>query len=329
MRYLVRKLVFYLIAAWVAITLNFFIPHLMPGNPAGIAISRYQGTLTPQALAALTQLFGISKAPLYTQYWQYLDHLAHGNLGTSLYYFPTPVTTIIAQRLPWTLVLVGLATMLSFVLGTFLGILAGWKRNSWVDALVPTGTFLSGIPYYWLALLAIWLLAEKAGILPLGSGYSATSVPGWNASFIEDAIDHGILPALTILLTAIGGWMVGMRNQMITTLGEDYLTLARAKGLRSRRIMFAYAARNAILPNVASFAIAIGLIVGGAIFTEIVFSYPGIGYTLYLAVENEDYPLMQALFLLISLTVLLANFLVDIAYAYIDPRAKLAEQGTA
>ena len=329
MRYLVRKLVFYLIAAWVAITLNFFIPHLMPGNPAGIAISRYQGTLTPQALAALTQLFGISKAPLYTQYWQYLDHLAHGNLGTSLYYFPTPVTTIIAQRLPWTLVLVGLATMLSFVLGTFLGILAGWKRNSWVDALVPTGTFLSGIPYYWLALLAIWLLAEKAGILPLGSGYSATAVPGWNASFIEDAIDHGILPALTILLTAIGGWMVGMRNQMITTLGEDYLTLARAKGLRSRRIMFAYAARNAILPNVASFAIAIGLIVGGAIFTEIVFSYPGIGYTLYLAVENEDYPLMQALFLLISLTVLLANFLVDIAYAYIDPRAKLAEQGTA
>jgi peptide/nickel transport system permease protein len=329
MRYLVRKLFFYLIAAWVAITLNFFIPHLMPGNPAGIAISRYQGTLTPQGLAALTQLFGISKAPLYTQYWQYLDHLAHGNLGTSLYYFPTPVTTIIAQRLPWTLVLVGLATIASFILGTFLGILAGWKRNSWVDTLVPTGTFLSGIPYYWLALLAIWLLAEKAGILPLGSGYSATAVPGWNFSFIGDAIVHGILPALTILLTAIGGWMVGMRNQMITTLGEDYLTLARAKGLRSRRIMFAYAARNAILPNVASFAIALGLIVGGAIFTEIVFSYPGIGYTLYLAVENEDYPLMQALFLLISLTVLLANFLVDIAYAYIDPRAKLAEQGTA
>jgi peptide/nickel transport system permease protein len=327
MKYFARRLLFYVIAAWVAITLNFFIPHLMPGNPAGIAISRYQGTLTPQGLAALTQLFGISKAPLYTQYWQYLDHLFHGNLGTSLYYFPTPVTTIIAQRLPWTIILVGLVTIISFVLGTLLGIVAGWRRNSWVDALVPAGTFLSGIPYYWLALLAIWLLAEKAGILPLGGGYSPLLVPGWNLTFISDAIVHGILPAITILLTSMGGWIVGMRNQMLTTLGEDYLSLAKAKGLRPRRIVFAYAARNAILPNVASFAIALGLIVGGAIFTEIVFSYPGIGYTLYLAVENEDYPLMQALFLLISLAVLFANFFVDIIYAYIDPRAKASQEG--
>ncbi len=328
MRYLRRKVYFYLVAAWAAVTINFFIPRLIKGNPVDVIMSKTQGRepMPAEARKALELQFGISHKPLWQQYLQYLDNLVHGQFGLSVSYYPTPVTTVVKQALPWTLILVGLATIISVVLGITLGMLVGWKRGTWLDSLIPTTTFLAAIPYFWLAFVLLYLLAAQLHLFPLDNGYDVTGGidVGWNWPFVQSAIAHGILPALTIVLSSIAGWMLGMRNMMVSTMAEDYVVTAEAKGLRPRRIMVAYAARNAVLPSVAGFAISLGFVVSGQIATEIVFSYPGIGYNLVQAVQNADYPLMQAIFLIISLTVLAANFLVDLLYAVIDPRTRQA-----
>jgi peptide/nickel transport system permease protein len=226
------------------------------------------------------------------------------------------------SALPWTLVLVGVATILSFVIGTAAGIIVGAKRGSWLDASLPISTFFSAIPYFWFALVILWLFTIVIHWFPMSGGYSATNVIGWNWQFILSAADHAVLPAITIIATSIAGWLLGMRNMMIVTLNEDYITLAEAKGLSKARINFVYAARNAILPSLASFALSLGFVVSGAILVEIVFSYPGIGYVLYAAVNNSDYPLMQGVFLIITLAVLLANIVADVFYVLLDPRTR-------
>ncbi len=325
MRFLARRLGFYVVTAWVALTINFFIPRLMPGNPVELVFNRVRHQISPAALHAFSVAFGVDNhESLIGQYFGYLNQTLHGNLGVSVTFFPASVGSVIRSALPWTLALVGVSTVLSFVLGTLLGILAANRRGTWMDALLPITSFLSAVPYFWLGLVALTIFAVHLNWFPLSSGYSPTTTVGFNWSFISDAIDHAVLPAVTIIVSSIAGWLLGMRNVMMATLGEDYVLLAEAKGLRNRRVTFTYAARNAILPNMAGFALSLGFIVSGALLTEVVFSYPGIGYVLFEAVSNEDYPLMQGIFLMITILVLLANLFADVMYAALDPRTREA-----
>lgn len=325
MRFLARRLLFYAAAAWAAVTLNFALPRLMPGNPAAILVARFRGRLNPASERALEVMFGLHPhASLPAQYVQYLGEVLHGRLGTSVAFFPLPVSAVIAQALPWTLFLVGLATVVSFALGTALGVLAAWRRGSLLDAVAPTvSTLLSAFPYFWLAMVLLYILAFRMGLFPTMHAYN--SPPTWSLHSLLDVLDHAALPAGTIVISSVGGWLLGMRNNLIAVLAEDYMAMARAKGLSEWRTVLAYATRNAILPSFTSFALSIGFVVGGALLTEVVFSYPGLGYTLFQAVEGEDYPLMEAIFLIIALSVLLANLLSDMLYAWLDPRVRQTE----
>ncbi|HLV97988.1 MAG TPA: ABC transporter permease [Ktedonobacterales bacterium] len=325
MRHLIRRILFYLVALWVSITLNFLLPRLSPGNPVQALIGRLHRRVPPQTIHSLEILLGVNNHDsLWTQYIQYLSSLAHGDLGVSITYLPTPVSTIIAQDLPWTLMLVGVTLVISFVVGTLLGVVVAWYRGSGMDTVLPpVFTFLSAIPYFWLALIVLYVFGFVLGWFPTLGGYDLnTTVPGWNMDFITSAISHGILPAFTIIVGSIAGWLLGMRNMMITTLSEDYVLMAEAKGLSTGRIMFIYAARNAILPSITSFALSLGFVVSGALLTEIVFNYPGIGYAFLQAVDNKDYALIQGLFLIIAIAVLAANFLSDLLYVVLDPRVR-------
>jgi peptide/nickel transport system permease protein len=322
MWFIARRLAFYVAAVWVAVTVNFAIPRVMPGNAVDTLLARFP-TLDASSLHALQAEFGThTHRGLISQYFSYLGDLAHGNLGLSTSLYPSKVTTVLAQTLPWTLILVGTATVISFLLGTLLGVMAAWRRGGWLDRALPGFTFLQATPYFFLALIVIQLFALKWHVFPFGQGYALGLTPGFNGAFISSAVYHSILPALTIVLSSMAGRMLQMRNMMITTISEDYVLVAQAKGLSPRRVIFTYAARNAILPNIAGFALALGFVVAGALVMEIVFSYPGIGLTLYNAVTANDYPLLQGIFLVISLTVLLASLIADIIYVIADPRAR-------
>jgi len=324
MSFVLRRLGFFVVTLWAAVTLNFLIPRLMPGNAAIAMMGRYKGRLNPQALHALEIAFGVhAHQSLVSAYFTYLGNIARGHFGTSLTFFPDTVTHQVLQALPWTLALVGTTTVIAFLLGTLIGVVSAWRRGSALDgALPPLFVITSAFPYFWLALLAIWLFAIKLGWFPESGGYDVTTTVGWNWTFVNDAVNHSILPALTIIVTAIGGWILTMRNNMITVLTEDYVRMARAKGLKPWRIMWTYAARNAILPNLVGFAMSLGFVVGGAILVEFVFNYPGVGWMFLQSVENQDYALMQALFLMITVTVLLAILAADVATAILDPRTR-------
>lgn len=326
MRFFLNRVGFLLLSMWAAVTLNFMIPRLMPGSPVDAILAHFQSEgapLGPNALHALELQFGVTHAAIWTQYLGYLGNLLHGQLGTSVTYYPLTVGEVIARSIPWTLGLAGTATIISVLLGTLLGIYAAWHRGSRADATLTTLTmFTSSIPYFWIALILVYFLGFELNWFPQIHAFTTlpNGVVWWR--FSADVLYHAVLPGATIVISAIGGWLVGMRNNMIQTLGEDYVTFARARGVPNRRLMIFYAARNAILPNLTGFAMAIGFVVAGALLTEIVFSYPGIGLQLLTAVENEDYPLMQGIFLIIALAVLLANFLVELLYGLLDPRVR-------
>jgi peptide/nickel transport system permease protein len=297
----------------------------MPGNPAEAMMSRFKGRINPEALKALEVAFGIDKQePVWRQYLDYLGNTFTGQFGTSLSFFPVPVGTVIRQALPWTLGLVGITTLLGFVLGTLIGTVAGWRRGSAVDSVLPpVFVITSALPYFWVGMLLILLLSVKtSGALPNDGGYDTALDPGWNTEFVGSVLQHALLPGMTILIVSVGGWILTMRNNMVTTLAEDYIRMGRAKGLSNRRIMLDYAAHNAILPNLAGFAMSLGFVVSGSILVEFTFNYPGVGYMLLSAVSNEDFPLMQALFVLITLAVLVAVLLSDFATVWLDPRAR-------
>jgi peptide/nickel transport system permease protein len=323
MRYLVQRILFYVFTAWAAITINFFIPRMIPGDPVKSLLARFQGQMSTEAINSLYVLFGLDKdASVWSQYIDYWKQLFHGDLGLSFTAFPAQVSDVIGDALPWTLALVGITTIISFLIGTGLGVLAGWRRGSWIDGLLPTTTFLSSVPYFWLGLLAIYLLAGPNSIFPSSGGYEPGLVPAWDQYFIPSAIRHSLLPALTILISSVSGWILSMRNMMVTVASEDYITVAHAKGLSDRRVSLSYAARNALLPNVSGFALALGMIVGGTLLVEIVFSYPGLGFLLFRAVGAKDYPLMQGIFLVITISVLVANLIADVVYLLLDPRTR-------
>jgi peptide/nickel transport system permease protein len=324
MRFVVRRLGFFVLTLWAAVTLNFLIPRLMPGNAAIAMMGRYKGHIQPQALHAIEVAFGINThESLVHAYFTYLWNIARLRFGISLTFFPDQVTHQVLQALPWTLALVGITTVLAFVLGTFIGLVSGWRRGGMLDgALPPLFVITSAFPYFWIGLLAIWLFSIKLGWLPESGGYDVQTNVAWSWNFVGDAMTHAVLPAFTILITSIGGWILTMRNNTISVLAEDYVRMARAKGLSPGRIMWTYAGRNAILPNLAGFAMSLGFVVSGAILVEYVFNYPGVGWMFLQSVENEDYALMQALFLLLTVAVLVAVLAADGATAVLDPRTR-------
>jgi peptide/nickel transport system permease protein len=323
-RFVLRRLAFFLVTLWAAITTNFLIPRLMPGNAALSMMARYKGHVNPQALHALEIAFGVNThQSLLREYFTYLGNVARGRFGISLTFFPDAVSREVLQALPWTLGLVGVTTVLAFVLGTLIGLVTAWRRGGLLDGLLPPiFVITSAFPYFWLALLSIWLFAIKLGWLPESGGYDVVTTVDWSWAFVGDVLRHSILPAFTILVTSIGGWILTMRNNTISVLTEDYVRMARAKGLKPWRIMWTYAGRNAILPNLTGFAMSLGFVVSGAILVEFVFNYPGVGWMFLQSVENQDYALMQALFLMIILAVLAAILAADAATAALDPRTR-------
>jgi peptide/nickel transport system permease protein len=318
-----RRLFFYLVTAAVAISLDFLIPRMIPGNPVDAILAKMQGvTVTPAIIHALDLQFGVNThASLWGQYAHYWNDVLHGNLGLSSGNGFEPVSTVIREALPYTLGLIGVATVISFLLGTAIGALVAWKRGSWLDNLLPAVTFFQAAPYFFLAFLAIDLFSIVLGWFPSSRASLATDFPAFTWTYISDLLDHAVLPAATIVVASAAGWIVSMRNVMLTTMDEDYVLIAAAKGLRKGRVIW-YAARNAILPSISGFALAIGFIVSGALLTEIVFSYPGLGTLLLEAVSNNDYSLMQGLFLIITFAVLAANLIADFVYVFVDPRTR-------
>ncbi|MBM2621557.1 ABC transporter permease [Actinoplanes sp. LDG1-06] len=323
MKYFLQRIAFYLFTAWAAITLNFFIPRLVPGDPVQSLIAKFRGQLSTEAINSLYVLFGLDDDKgLWAQYIDYWKQLFQGDLGLSFTFFPSPVSEIIGDALPWTVTLVGITTVISFLIGTGLGVFAGWRRGSWTDGLLPVTTFFSSVPYFWLGIIAIYLLTGPDSFFPSSGGFDSALVPAWDQYFIPSAIQHSLLPALTILISSVSGWILSMRNMMVTVSSEDYITVAHAKGLSERRVAVSYAARNALLPNISGFALSLGFIVGGTLLVEIVFSYPGLGFILLQALGAKDYPLMQGIFLVITISVLVANLLADLAYLLLDPRTR-------
>jgi peptide/nickel transport system permease protein len=328
MRFVLRRAGFFLLTLWVAITLNFLLPRMMPGNPAQAMIAGHKGPISPAALKALYAQFGLNThQSLIGQYFRYLGDLATGKLGESLTYSPgSSVARIVLDAIPWTLGLVGLTTVMAFILGTGIGIVSAWRRGGRLDSVMPPlFVILSVIPPFWLGLVVILYFGVKLGWFPYIDSYDVTLTPGLSWAFISNVLDHAVLPAVTLLITIIGTWTLTMRNTMLTTLAEDYVRMARAKGLPGRQIMLHYAARNAILPNLTGFAMSLGFVVGGAILIEEIFNYQGVGFMLLQAVNNDDYPLMQALFLLITVAVLVAILISDVATAVLDPRTREAK----
>jgi peptide/nickel transport system permease protein len=333
LRYLLTRLAVLILTLWVAVTVNFALPRLMPGDPVQTKLATIPG-ISPLARSALEKQFGLdTKQSIIGQYFSYLGHILTGNLGRSFTFYPTPVSTMIRQSLPWTLGMVGFATLLGAALGCGLGMVAAWRRgfaggnrNSRLDTiLVPMGVMFSAMPPFWFATLLVYFVSFKLGWLPIGGSRTPGAAGGLSGAL--DVLKHALLPALTLTLIALGGWVLLMRNSMLTVLNEDFVKFARAKGLGNRTIAYHYAARNAILPVFTQLAIALGIVVGGQVFVEIVFSYQGIGYWLLQGVLNEDYPLMQGIFLIITVTLLVANFLAEALYVFVDPRVRV-EAGT-
>ena len=325
MRFVVRRLGFFAVTVWAAISLNFMIPRLMPGNPAQVLVAEHPH-LNPQALHSLLALLGgTTHQSLPSQYATYWEHVVTFNFGISLTTsFGKSVDAMVYQALPWTLGLVGVTTLLAFILGTFIGLISAWRRGTWLDsALPPIFVVTSAFPYFWMALLSIYIFSVTLGWFPSEHPYNIfTDSPDLNWHYVGDVLDHAVLPGFTILITAIGGWILTMRNNVITVLSDDYVRMARAKGLKPWRIVWHYAGKNAILPNLTGFAMSLGFIVSGAILVEYVFDYPGVGSLLLQSVNNLDYPLMQALFLLITMAVLLSVLAADVLTAVLDPRTR-------
>jgi peptide/nickel transport system permease protein len=323
MHYALRRLGFYLIAFVASLTINFFLPRLAPGDPAATIIGGPGVQLTQAQLESVRAALGLSDAPLHQQFLIYLTHVVRFDFGLSYSFFPAPVTHVIASGLYWTLLLSLTSLLLSFALGNLLGIFSAWRRRHPISKIVPPLLiFFGAFPGFFLALAAVYYLGYQLQWFPTLHAYDEHLPRGFNLPFLLSVLQHLVLPALVIMLISIGGWALGMRNAMITILAEDYITMAEAKGLRQHRIMFGYAARNAVLPSVTGFGLALGFAVSGQVLIEQVFAYPGLGFLLIRAVNTPDYPLMQGLFMMITTTVLVANFVVDLLYTRLDPRVR-------
>ncbi len=325
--FLLRRLGFYLLTFWTALTLNFLLPRLMPGDPTAATIRQLEqasgGPLPPGTREAILRMFGDPRKGIWDQYVTYLGQLAHGNLGISVIRYPEPVVDVLAQALPWSLALIGFSTAIAWVLGLGTGIGLGWRQGKLADAIItPAMTVVSVIPDFWIAIVFLYLFAFTIPLFPAAGGYDPTVPYEFSFNFLVHALPYAALPVLTLIVASFAGWVFQMRNMMVTTLGEDYTLLARAKGLRDSTVMFRYGARNALLPSVTALALQAPALITGAVFVESVFSYPGMGYYFTQAVARRDFPTMQAIFLLTILLTLVANFVADSLYAVLDPRTR-------
>jgi peptide/nickel transport system permease protein len=323
MRYLARRLGLFALTLWAALSVNFIIPRVMPGNEAAAVLGTFRGA-TPGALHALEIQFGVhTHQGVLSSYFQYLGNCLTGQFGVTAQ--GVPVFSEIASKIPWTLGLVGITTVIAFLIGTLAGVVSAWYRGGWLDGILPPFLFIvSTVPVFFVGLLLIFIFAVTLNWLPLGSNYTLGATPSFSLSFIGDVLNHAILPGVSLVIVTAGLWVYSMRNNMITTIAEDYVKMGRAKGLSSARIMFDYAARNAILPNLTGFAMQLGYVLGGSIVIEYLFSYPGLGYLFYTSTTDHDLPLMQGLFLFYTLAVLVCVLVADLVTAVLDPRTREA-----
>ena len=332
LRYLSERFVIFVATIFISITIVFFVPRLVPGHPLLAVFSRLAavgGSLNaPELIEEYNQLFGLDKS-LGAQYVSFLRELARGNLGYSISSFPSHVSDLLRPALPWTIGLLTLTTLISWVLGSLIGAVVGWRggKSPFIQALVPVALVLYTIPYYILAIILIFIFAFQWPIFPLSGAYSVGLVPELSLDFALDVLRHAVLPALSILLVSLGWWFLSMRSLITSLKGEDYILQAEAKGLPGRRILWGYAFRNALLPQVTGLAISLGHIVGGALVTEVIFAYPGLGWLIYNSIKNLDFPVIQGGVLLIVFSVALANFVIDMVYPLIDPRIRYEQAG--
>jgi len=326
MRWLARRVVFYVFALWVALTINFLLPRLMPGDPiAGLLahLNPSQLAANPGLIQTYQALLGGGDNSIWQDYVIYLGRIVHFDFGLSTSNYPTPVSEVIGRTLPYSIFLVGVAFVIAFVLGTAIGMVAAWRRGGAVDnVLVPTFMALGAFPAFFTALLALYFLGLKAHWFPIQHAYETGLTPGFNWTFLSSAFRHAQLPILVVVGAYAGAWVLNMRTVMINTISEDYVTMAHAKGLPDRRVMTRYAGRNAILPPLNGFAPLFASAVGGLVFVEYIFSYPGAGYTLQQAVLGNDYPLAQALLVVLSVCVIVANLIMDLLNFVLDPRLR-------
>jgi peptide/nickel transport system permease protein len=324
--YFGRKLVIYALTFFLAVTIDWMIPRFMPGNPVQVMLARYglRADAAQAMLSYYTQAFGLD-LPVWQQYLNFWKALFHGDLGISMYLFPTPVIDVIKNAVPYDILLLLPAILLSWFAGNRFGAFAA--RSKILDnSVLPVGYLLTATPYMWLALLLGWALGIVLGIFPIAGAYDFSLRPAFTWRFISSVLSHWFLPFASLFLVQFGGWAIGMRNMIIYELEADYSHYLEALGA-PHRLIRRYAFNNAILPQVTGLALQLGVIVAGALATEIVFSYPGIGYLILQAIQNQDYFLLQGCFLFIIIGVLIANFLIDVAYVLVDPRTRMGMQG--
>src|SRR5919201_603440 len=328
MRWFLRRLAFYVFAVWIALTINFLLPRLMPGSPIGGLLehlSPAQLQSNPGIIQTYEALLGGGHHSIWHDYGVYLHRVASLDFGISTSNYPSRVSTIVGQTLPYSIFLVGVAFVISFVVGTAIGMVAAWRRGGAVDGIVvPTFLAVSAFPAFFTSLLGVYFLGLKLGWFPIQHAYANGLTPAFTWTFLSSALRHAELPILVVVAAYAGGWVLNMRTVMINTISEDYVAMAHAKGLRDRRVMTRYAGRNAILPPLNGFAAQFATAVGGLVFIEYVFSYPGAGLTLQHAVLGNDYPLAQAILVVLSICVIAANFVMDIFNLILDPRVRSA-----
>jgi peptide/nickel transport system permease protein len=324
--YIVKRFAVFLLIVWIAATLNFFLPKLSGQDPVRTklleeaSLGGYVHAGIDNMVKEYQQRFGLDK-PLWRQYLTYLGQISHGDLNYSIANYPRTVAGMIAEALPWTIGLLGVTTLFSFAAGTILGALLAWPRAPrWMRWLMPPLWALHAIPFFLLGLVLSWLLAFKLQWLPIFGGYSAGATPALSWGFAFDVLRHAVLPALSIVLVSVGGWALAMRGMMVTTMGEDYVTFAEAKGLRSATIFTRYCMRNAILPQTTGLALALGQILSGAVLVEAIFGYPGIGALLFQAIEENDFFLIQGIVFTVIVALGFATFVLDVIYPWLDPR---------
>jgi len=328
LEYLVRRLILFFVIVWVAATLNFFLPRISGTDPIrsrlleqAAAGGDVQAGLEDM-VAEYNKKFGLDR-PLWEQYFSYLGDVARLDFGYSIVNYPVTVVSMMQDALPWTIGLLLTTTLLAFVLGTILGALLAWPRSPrFIHLLFPPLLTFSSVPYFLLGLMLLYVFAFRLPWLPLFGGYSSGTFPEFSANFAWDVFKHSLLPAFSILLASMGFWALGMRGMMVTVEGEDYMIFAEAAGLKSRTLFFTYAVRNALLPQTTALGLSLAQILSGALLVEVIFSYPGIGSTLYFAIRRNDYFLIQGVIFTIVLGVCLATLILDLIYPLLDPRIK-------
>lgn len=325
--YFGRRLLIFAITVFIAVSVVFFVPRLLPGDPLAAIYAKMAavggGQGSAELIAEYRRRFGLDKST-FDQFILFWTQLFRGNLGYSIASFPTRVSTILWQAVPWTIGLLTFTTLVSWILGSLLGALVGWSggRSKTLSALVPFALVLYTTPYYILAILLVFLFAYRWAVFPLSGAYTLGADKEWSLSFAHDVMLHAALPALSIILVSLGWWFLSMRSLIISEQGQDYILWAEARGLPRRRIFWAYAFRNALLPQTTGLALSFGHIVGGALITEVIFAYPGLGYVIYNAIRNLDFPVIQGSVLLLIISVSLANLVIDLIYPLIDPRIR-------